>query len=263
MAETRVSLRDGTPIAVRPIQQDELDRIVLRCWPDRPTIDRLLAVQGTIGMAAWDGEKNVAQLHCYRVTAPYGKEWEWWQGDDPMGGSMGANWWTVSDRVFEGWGQWGPRKTDLGLSGPVWCHACFHVGRTLGDPERNDPRYMGQGIGTALCGASIQWAREHGYVAVVAPGAPEGVPEFTSWYGHLPWTTYAKLGFRDHLVPPEETGQLPGWATGAVHEPIASEIKNALESRPLNEMLERVMVLNLHDAQHLRRADAEDRAAHA
>jgi GNAT superfamily N-acetyltransferase len=237
-------LRDGTLITVQPILRGELDRIVLRCWPDRKTLERLFAEQGTIGMAAWDGKKNVAQLHCYRVTAPDGKEWKAAE-HGAMGGSMGANWWTESDRVFEGWGQWGPRKSELGLSGPIWCHACFHVGRTLDDPEANDPRYLGQGIGTALCKASIQWAQEHGYVAVVAPGSPEGVPAFTNWYGHLPWTTYAKLGFHDYPVPLEETGQLPGWAVGDVHEPIASEIKKALESRPLNEILERVMVLEL------------------
>jgi GNAT superfamily N-acetyltransferase len=104
---------------------------------------------------------------------------------------------------------------------------------------------MGQGIGTALCRTSIQWAREHGYVAVVAPGAPEGLLEFARWYGHLPWTTYAKLGFRGYPIPPERTEELPGWVKGAVHEPIASEIKRALESRPINEVLERVMVLEL------------------
>jgi len=248
MSETLVLLRDGTPIAVRPIQPSELDRVVLRCWPDRAILCRLFRTQGTIGMAAWDGEKNVAQLHCYRVTAPDGKEWTAAE-HGPMGGSMGANWWTESDRIFQGWGQWGPRKSELGLFGPIWCHACFHVGRILDDPEANDPRYVGQGIGTALCTASIQWAREHGYVAVVAPGSPEGVPQFTSWYGHLPWTTYARLGFRDYPVPPEETEELPGWATGAVHEPIASEIRKALDSRPLNEILERVMVLDLQNVQ--------------
>jgi GNAT superfamily N-acetyltransferase len=246
VTEMHVCLSDGTPIAVRPIQSSELDRIVLRCWPERETLHRLFTTQGTIGMAAWEDERNVAQLHCYRTTAPDGTEWG---GEDgPMGGAMGANWWTGTDRVFQGWGQWGPRKADLGLSGPIWCHACFHVGRTPAEPEENDPRYLGQGIGTALCKASVQWAREHGYVAVVAPGSPEGVPEFSSWYGHLPWTTYARLGFRDYPVPPEQTSELPGWATGSVHEPIASEIKQALEGRPLHEILERVMVLDLRDA---------------
>ena len=300
MPETPVFLRDGTPITVRAIKRSELDRIVLRCWPDRKTLDRLFAEQGTIGVAAWEGDRCVAQLHCYRVTAPDGNEWK-----------TGANWWTESDRVFEGWGQWGPRKSELGLSGPIWCHACFHVGRTLetfcaemleGEvlpnarkhqwnddrivrdlaqprtsftPElvrrvlqakrsesgftswKEESRYFGQGIGTAMCKESIRRAKEHGYAALVAPGAADGLVEFARWYGHMPWTTYARLGFRDYPVPPEETSQLPDWAKGRVHEPIASEIRNALRSRPVNEILERLMVLELQKSQHGAARDGE------
>lgn len=241
MEELQTSLSDGTPITVRAIEPTELDRIVLRCWPDRRALDRLFMAQGTIGMAAWEGDTNVAQLHCYRVTAPDGNEWNQVK-------ESGANWWTESDRIFSGWGQWGPSKTELDLSGPVWCHACFHVGRTLDNPEENKPRYLGQGIGTTLCRASVLWAREQGYRAVLAPGAADGLIEFAHWYGHLPCTTYAKLGFRDHPVPPEEVDELPGWVKGEVHEPIASEVRNALASRPIHEILERLMVLRLHDA---------------
>jgi len=63
MAGTQVSLGDGPPITVRALEKSELDGVVLRCWPDRKTLDRLFAEQGTIRMAAWDGDKNVAQLH--------------------------------------------------------------------------------------------------------------------------------------------------------------------------------------------------------
>ena len=235
MSETPLSLRDGTPITIRAIAEAELDHMVLRCWPDRETVDRLLAEQGTIGMAAWEGDKNVAQLHCYRVASPEERNRLWPDWNE---------WWTAGERVFTG-GQWGPLKSELGLSGPIWCHACFHVGRTLESPESNDPRYLGQGIGTALCKESIRWAKSQGYAGVVAPAAADGLFEFARWSGHLPWTTYAKLGFRAYTVPPEETGELPGWIRGEIHEPIATEIKKALESRPVNELLERIMVLDL------------------
>ena len=36
---------DGTPIVVRPIEPGELDRIPLRCWPQRDILDRLFAEQ--------------------------------------------------------------------------------------------------------------------------------------------------------------------------------------------------------------------------
>ena len=227
----------GTAIAVRPIAQDELDRIVLRCWPDRDVLAKLFDEQGTIGMAAWEDDKCVAQLHCYRVVLPDGANAHW-----PM------PYVSADERVFAGWGQWGPKRTELGVTGPVWCNACFHVGRTLltQDSDVADLRYFGRGIGTALCRASIDWAREHDYAAVIAPGAAHGLPQFTQWYGHLPWTTYDRLGFRKIEIPPDEIDALPGWAKGEVHEPIASEIKAAFDAgRPVHEILERVMVLDL------------------
>ena len=247
VAETGPSLRDGTPITIRPIQQGELDRIVLRCWPDRKTLDRLFTVQGTIGMAAWEGRKCVGQLHCYRVPLPDGENRHWPEWN---------RWWSKGDRVF---GTWGPRKVDLGLAGPGWCHACIHVGRTLASDTTDEPdtRYYGCGIGTSLCKASVFWARQNGYRAVLAPGAADGLVEFARWSGHLPYTTYVKLGFRAHLVPPEDNSQIPEWAAGKIHEPIASEIKNALRTRPPDEILERVMVLDPGHAQPLRPADAD------
>lgn len=284
MAETQVSLRNGRTIVVRPIQSDELDRIVLRCWPDRATLERLFADHGTIGMAAWDGEKNVAQLHCYRLVSPGGSAdlWPQWSRPD-----------YVEDIV----------NGSLGITGAVWCHACFHVGRTLEtfcaeilekevlpaarehqwDEERivreasasqtnftselvrrvlqakrseagftsweQESYYFGKGLGTALCKESVRWASSHGYAAVLAPGAADGLLEFARWSGHLPWTTYAKLGFRACALSPGKTEELPGWIRGQIHEPIAIEVKNALQTRPANELMERVMVLDLRNAQ--------------
>lgn len=56
-------------ITLRPITADEIDRISPRCWPEREAIARLFRRQEAIGMAAWDGERYVAQLHCYSVEA--------------------------------------------------------------------------------------------------------------------------------------------------------------------------------------------------
>jgi len=235
---------DGRPIIVRPIASDELDRITLRCWPGRDVLDRLFSEQGTIGMAAWEDGKCVAQLHCYQIVLPQGTGWE---------SSWGANWWSgevddPTDYVFTDRLRWGPGKTDLGLTGAVWCHACCHVGRTLeaaATSDDPDPRYFGRGIGTALCRASIAWARAHGYRAVLARGVPHGLREFAVWAGALPWTTYAKLGFRE-VDPVGAAEQLPLWAQGDCPPEVLEEVQCELAARrPPHKFHERLMVLDL------------------
>ena len=97
---------------VRPITPDEIDRIPLRCWPDRDTLAKLFMSQESIGMAAWDGNRCIAQLHCYRIDCPDGLVSNWPAWNRP--------WWTES-----------VQKSEVNLQFPAWCHACFHVGRTL------------------------------------------------------------------------------------------------------------------------------------
>jgi GNAT superfamily N-acetyltransferase len=271
---------DGRDIRVRPIAEDDLEWVPLRCWPDRETIDRLMETQGTIGMAAWEGDRCVAQLHCYRCVLPdeMNKDWPKWN----------RPWW------------WSRTKTVLAsLTGPGWCHACMHVGRTLETlcaealrksivekahddgwdadrtlaelrkyvpnvrdalamglieralseqredalPEEIDTRYFGRGIGTALCKASVEWAGEHGYAAVLGTGVPEGLFEHAVHAGRLPWTTYAKLGFREMArEAPGET--LPKWAMN--HGPVEGEVRAAVVAgRPKSDLSDRLMVLRL------------------
>jgi len=283
------TLSDGTPITVRPIERGDLDRVVLRCWPERRVIERIFADQGTIGMAAWEGDKCVGQLHCYRVMLPDGINPNW------------PNSWWSGRKVWTEWEDWGPGMKGLCVAGPGWFHACCHVGRTLEtvrresrnlirdlgprkdwSPERifktlqsmgachidldtiksvikeirssgggealsgdPDPRYFGRGIGTAMCEASIQWAREHGYAAVMAVGAPADLFEFAAWAGHLPWTTYARLGFRVVNGPNEGDG-LPNWANGDSPPEVMAQVMEALASdRPPHELRERLMMIEL------------------
>ena len=279
---------DGTAITVRPIEPEELDRIVIRCWPDRKTLRHLFTEQGTIGMAAWEGDKCVGQLHSYRVLLPDGKNEDWLEW---------CNWWSLS------WQSETERQADLELSGPAWFHGCIHVGRTLeSDQEetlelvfrfarRNgwdcartlnalnelpgvcinkdtvesivgelqssgritfnttEPQYYGREIGTALCKASVSWAREHDLVAVLALGAPDGLFEFATWSGHLPWTRYAKFGF-ETAATEGEGDDLPGWAQGDSPPEVMSEVRAALTAgRPVGEIRERLMVLDLSHAE--------------
>jgi len=282
---------DGAPITVRPIDIHDIDNIVLRCWPERDALLKLFAEQGTIGMAAWEDGRSVAVLHCFRVWLPewrcehwpaWNRWWPdrgWWSraareaGVDLTGpawchGCIHVGRTLASDREetlafvlrFAPKNDWDVGKTLAQVNSfdgvdfrrsevEDVIDELRSSGRTVF--ETTEPQYHGRGIGTALCRASVQWAREHGYVAMVAAGAPDGLFAFATWSGHLPWTSYAKLGF--HAVGFGQAGwsvdegeDLPGWARGASPPDVVAEVEAALASgRPPEEIRERLMVLHL------------------
>ena len=232
MKEQRPISPSGRPIEVRPILRNELGQVVIRCLPDGGKIESLFKTQGTIGLAAWDGRTCVGLLHSYALDLP---------------GGMNPNW--------PKWSQpcWLPRVRggELGMTGRAWCHACCHVGRTLeasavsDDP---DPEYFGRGIGTALCEASIDWARRNGYKAVLAGGVPDKLFELAVWHGSLPWTTYARLGF-ETVQAEVEGDELPDWAQGNSPPQVMREIQDALAGgRPRTDFRSRLMMLRLENA---------------
>jgi GNAT superfamily N-acetyltransferase len=219
-------------IKFRPIAQRDLDSIVLRCWPDRRAIDRLFASQETIGMAAWEEGACVGLLHCYRVSSasaanPDWPEWTRW----------------LPDR----WPLKALRQVRPDLDGPLWCHACHHVGRTqraAATSDDPDPRYFRRGIGSGLLRASVQWAKDHGYAAVLASATPAGMYEVAGWQGQMPWPTLDKLGFEPAAV--EEEGKiLPPWAKDSPPE-VQAEFRQAVaQGRAVSDFCNRLMVLDL------------------
>ncbi len=235
---------NDVPITIRPIWPDEIDRIPLRCWPtERATLERLFATQGTLGMAAWEGDLCVAQLHCYRVVLPDqdNPDWPVWN-----------HWWRPA------WWRRMTASVNLEFSGPAWCYACCHVGRTLESFQQEmegktapnlykgaDARYFGRGIGTALARAAMRWAWEHDYTTVLALGAPSGLFEFAIAAGHLPWTTYARLGFEPFGLI-SDAAHLPQWAWGHGPTEVTDAIQAALAAgRSAQDFYERLMILNL------------------
>lgn len=219
----------GNPIEVRPIRRDELGKIVLRCYPDGGKLESLFKTQGTIGIAAWDRETCVGLLHCYSLNLPGGMNPYWPEWNKP--------WWL--NYLSSG---------ALHINGKVWCHACCHVGRTLeamAVSDNPDPKYFGKGIGTALCQASISWAQEHGYKAVLADSNPDKLFNLAIWHGGLPWTTYAKLGFTE-VRAEVEGDELPDWAQGNSPPEVMQEIQAAIASgRPKSDFRCRLMMLQL------------------
>lgn len=222
---------NGNLIDIQPIRRDEIGKVLLRCLPDGYRIEMMFETQEVIGIGAWDGDKCIAQLHCYRLILPHGSADIWPSWSRP----------SYVDAVLDGC---------LGISGPVWCHACFHVGRSIESFSRSDvpdSRYFSRGIGTALAQASIRWAREHEYEAIVAPGTPDSLFAFSVWVGGLPWTTYRKLGFSDEQL--DVSDDLPVWAKGGAPTEVMEDVRGALAAGRLKrELHSRLMILRLKNA---------------
>ncbi len=273
----------GDSIDVRPVTPDEWDRITERCWPTEPhAIDALFELQDTIGMAAWHGDRCVAQLHGYRVVLPGQPNPHWPSWTNPWPDEL--------------WQQAIAPLRDH-APGAIWCHACCHVGRTLDSEanvqreliyrfarqrdwnidqtltdlnaldgvvlEQNDvaqvveafrdvpkpqfqmieSQYHGRGIATALIEASIAWAKQNNYTAIIARAAPQGLREYAQWAGRPPWTTYAKLGFTTLAGSPEQNSPLDIDAWN-VPPHIKDEARAAVSAgQSLNTLRPRIMAL--------------------
>ena len=106
---------EGKTVTIRPVYPDDLEKLVLRCWPEMEIIRKLFGEQEILGFAAWENNNRcVAQLHCYSLEMDRRKSalWPVWN-----------NWWDeCSEKI----------KQDINIApdGRIWCHACFHVGRT-------------------------------------------------------------------------------------------------------------------------------------
>ena len=219
---------------IRPIRPADLDRVGGACWESRDVQRRLIDTQGILGMAAWEGETCVGLLHAYHVALP-----AWDDSLFPGYGRANLLSWPLGLPLLAA------RDKGLHVDGPVWGHACFHVGFTSPETHRPDRSYFGRGIGTALCEASVAWAREAGYAAVLAHGGTKAAPEYNVWMGCLPWTTYDRLGFE--CVAMEEDGlRLPWWADGKASPEVMRQVQEHLDAggQP-GPLCARAMILRL------------------
>ena len=222
---------NGSSIEISPIRREDLGKVLIRCLPDGYRLEKLFKTQEIIGIGAWDGDKCIGQLHCYRLILPHGSAGLWPAWSRP----------SYVEGILNGC---------LGISGPVWCHACFHVGRSIesfAHSDDPDSRYFGRGIGTALAQVSVHWAKEHDYEAVIAPGTPDGLFSFSVLAGGLPWSTYQTLGFTDETF--ETDDDLPEWAKGNAPPELMKDVEAALATgRPKREFHSKLMVLRLKNA---------------
>jgi GNAT superfamily N-acetyltransferase len=218
---------------IKLIVADDLDDVSGMCWENRETQLRILEKQEILGIGAWD-EKDVCvgQLHCYEVTVP-----GW---DDSVFPDYARN--RLEDWPL-GWPLLAAKEKELEFDGPVWGHACFHVG-VLPDTWHAEPEYFERGIGTAMLEASVAWARDHDYAAIIAHGGPKIIPAYNNMMGCMPWTSYAKLGFETKAFE-EDAERLPWWIESKGDE-IKSQVDRALEEgHELEDIVARLMVLRL------------------
>lgn len=221
-----------TTIQIRPITRANLSAVPGKCWEGPASQERLIQAQEILGMAAWDGDKCVGQLHCYRVMPP-----QWDNENFPSYGRRDPKAWPL------GWPLQVAMKHDPVLRGPIWGHGCFHVGVTLATGEA-DAAYSHRGIGSALCGASIQWAREHGYAILLALAGTALIPDFNIWMGCLPWKVYERLGAIS-IATEEDGTKLPWWSTQcppAAQEQLQQSLRSGATPR---ELCARVMAMTL------------------
>ncbi len=192
--------------------------------------------QETMGISAWENDRCVGTLHCYRVDLP---EWDDSVFPEWIPGQMHL--WPL------GWPLIEARDRGLAPGGPVWGHSCFHVG-FLHDRSKPDARYYRRGLATAMCRRSVQWARDQGYWGVLAQGGPADLGPFLHWMGVLPWTTYARLGFETFAIEPLDP-DLPWWAQvkKAAPDTLAAVQKALARGTKPTELCSRVMLLRLKD----------------
>ena len=199
---------------VRPITGEALDRVNAKCWENRGAQLKILEQQEILGFGAWDGDDCIAQLHCYRVSLP---------GFDaslfPGYARNRLESWPL------GWPLLAAQAKGVSYDGPVWGLACFHVG-LLPRALDADPDYFRRGIGTALMNASVRWAREHNYAAVLAHGGSIALSEYNIWMGSMPWKVYEAAGFESVAIE-EGAARLPWWRDKA-HPEFSREIDEAL-----------------------------------
>lgn len=217
---------------IRPIISQDLDRIAGACWENRQAQMRLLESQEILGFGAWEEDTCVGLLHCYSVTLP-----QWDDSNFPGYGRTNLVSWPL------GWPLLAAKEKGLEFDKPVWGHACFHVGWTLGAPHA-DPKYFGRGIGTALLKISVQWAREHDYAGIIAHGGTKVAPAYNVWMGCLPWTTYASMGFE--CIAMEEDGkQLPWWTKNEEQIELMAQVREAIAAKQeYDKLCARVMLLS-------------------
>jgi hypothetical protein len=157
----------------RLLERADIDDVPLSCQGSREqVVDRIDAI-GSSAMLAFEGARHVGQLQ----FRPY------------VSGTASPD--GINDPLY--WMDFGGHAPPL----PERTLAlfCYHVGQ-LEDGGARDSQYFGRRMGTDLLDATLVWARESGFQAVVAKATPATWP-IPQFMGGMPSGVYASRGFEE------------------------------------------------------------------
>ncbi len=143
-------------------------------WKSAEHVRQFIEKQSIASMLAFDGDRCVGQLYLQEYDPGF---------SDPKG-------W-IGHRPFADFQIAEP----LDLHGRFLTLGCYHVGYCLG---RNRAKLFGQGIGTALLKALVEWYRSQEVIGgLISWAFPSGSHELLQWMGQMCNTIYQRFDFRE------------------------------------------------------------------
>jgi GNAT superfamily N-acetyltransferase len=188
-------------IECRPMQVSDYGVVECSHWESAEQVCQYMEKQGIASMLAFSGSEFLGQLYLQEYDPEF-KDPGGWFGERP-------------------WADFHPAQP-LDVEGRLLTLGCDHV----------KGEFLGQGVGTALLKAVIEWFEHQSrYDGLVTYAPQPGSKKLLAAAGQLPHTVYRRLGFREIKEVRD-----PVWMEGVTQE----EYPDATEEEP---GLMRVMLL--------------------
>jgi GNAT superfamily N-acetyltransferase len=162
-------------IQYRPMRVSDYGVVESEHWTSADQVADYIAHQGVASMLAFAGQRCVGQLYLQEYDPEFCEP----------GGRVGHRPW-ADFQIAE----------PLYLNGRFLTLGCYHVG-WLPDNSR-DRSLWGQGIGTALLEAVIEWYRAQKDIdGLMSWALVTGCKGLLQWAGQMPYTVYQTHGFQE------------------------------------------------------------------
>jgi len=162
-------------IRCRPMRVSDYGVVESEHWTSADQVAEYAEHQGIASMLAFAGQRCVGQLYLQEYDPAF---------IEP-GGWIGHRPW-ANFQVAE----------PLGLHGRYLTLGCYHVGWRPDNSK--DESLWGQGIGTALLEAVIEWYRDQADIdGLMSWALVTGCKGLLQWAGQMPYTVYQRHGFQE------------------------------------------------------------------